>query len=107
MGPGEHISIPDAIIAITDLMQQAPGNESREELIALINKLIKDDFNTLVQLLYCIDVDEKKIRTCLQHNKNQDAAPVLANLIIERQLEKIESRRQFQQYDTESDEEKW
>jgi len=61
----------------------------------------------LLQLLYRIDVDEKKIRYYLEENRNEDSASVLADMIIKRQLQKIESRKDFSQKYNESDEEKW
>ena len=103
-----QLSIPEKIIFVTDSIQKMPGIEIREQLIELINELIKKDFHALVQLLYRIDVNEKKIRTYLDQNKNENSASILADLIIERQLQKIESRKQFRgNKNHESDEEKW
>ena len=103
-----QLSIPEKIIFVTDSIQKIPGIEIREQLIELINKLIKKNLHALVQLLYRIDVNEKKIRTYLDQNKNEDSASILADLIIERQLQKIESRKQFRgNKNYESDEEKW
>ncbi len=101
-------SIPEKIISVTNSIQKIPDDEIREKLIALINELINKDFHALVQLLYRIDVDEKKIRLYLNQNTNEDSASLLADLIIERQLQKIESKKQFRRNKNhESDEEKW
>jgi hypothetical protein len=74
----------------------------------LINELINKDFQSLIQLLYRIDVDEKKIRVYLEQQQNEESAPLLADLIIERQSQKIASQKYFssKKY-PESDEEKW
>ncbi len=73
-----------------------------------INELINSDFNQLLQLLYRLDVSEKKIKTVLELNQGTDSAPLITDLIIERQIQKIKSRREFKQRDdTISDEEKW
>jgi len=53
-------------------------------LIAFINDCIQHDFNKLVQLLYRIDVSEEKLKYILQLNPNEDAAKLIAAVIIER-----------------------
>lgn len=101
-------SIPEKIVSVTNSIQQIPESEKREQLITLINELINKDFQALVQLLYRIDVDEKKIRLYLNQNINEDSASIIADLIIERQLQKIESKKDFSnKKNGESDEEKW
>ena len=97
------------------LEQQLAAIGDAEELKAqkmklqtAINELIECDFNQLLQLLYRLDVNEKKIRAVLDSNKGTDSAPLITDLIIERQIKKIKSRRQFKQRDdTISDEERW
>jgi hypothetical protein len=88
-------SIPDKIISAANAIEQISSEKTREELIFLINELINEDFQSLIQLLYRIDVNEKKIRLYLEENSDKDAASVLADLIIERQLQKIESRKKY------------
>jgi hypothetical protein len=60
-----------------------------------VNSMIQTDFGALVQLLYRIDVNESKLRGLLQENANEDAGKVIARLILERQWQKIETRRQY------------
>lgn len=73
-----------------------------------INALIKNDFNFLVQILYRIDVNEARLKQVLKENPNEDAGKIIAALLIERQLQKINSRKQFKQKDDNfSEEEKW
>ena len=54
------------------------------DLIAYINDCIQHDFNKLVQLLYRIDVSEEKLKYILQLNPNEDAAKLIATVIVER-----------------------
>ena len=54
------------------------------DLIAFINDCIKNDFNKLVQLLYRIDVSEEKLKSILQSHPNEDAAKLIATVIVER-----------------------
>ena len=102
------ISLPDKIISVTDSLQKIPDSKMRKQLVTLINELISQDFSALVRLLYRIDVDEKKIRLSLDQMRNKDSALILADLIIERQLQKIESRKHFNGNRNDDDgEEKW
>ena len=54
------------------------------DLMAYINDCIQHDFNKLVQLLYRIDVSEEKLKYILQLNPNEDAAKLIAAVIVER-----------------------
>lgn len=73
-----------------------------------MNALIKNDFNFLIQILYRIDVNEARLKQVLKEHPTEDAGKIIAALLIERQLQKIETRKQFnQQEDDFSGEEKW
>ncbi|HEY5463350.1 MAG TPA: hypothetical protein VIJ95_08840 [Hanamia sp.] len=108
MQPEDRLSIPDEIISVSNLVQETTIAMIREQLIPLINELINKDFHALVQLLYRIDVDEKKIKVYLNQNINKDSAPLIADLIIERQLQKMQSRKYFSNRNNhQREEEKW
>jgi len=80
----------------------------RQQLQLAVGRLIEKDFQRLVFVLYRVDVNERKLKYLLQENVGEDAAVIIADLIIERQLEKIKTRQQFKQQDDNlSDEEKW
>lgn len=74
MKPIDKLSISDKIIYEINSMQLVSNEQIRARLMDLINELIQKDFNGLLQLLYRIDVDEMKIRSCLKENKNNDTA---------------------------------
>ena len=80
------------------LPQQGTDNERwqafRQLLIDRINELIQRDFEKLKWILYRIDISEKKLAEALRHSE-ADAATVMADLIIERQIQKAESRKKF------------
>jgi len=83
-------------------------NEMRLKLQSAIDSMISNDFQKLVGILYRVDVNERKLKYLLQENVGEDAAVIIADLIIERQLEKIKTRQRYkQQNDAASDEEKW
>ena len=66
---------------------------SKTQLIDAINWLIIHDFEKLVFILYRIDVSEAKIKTLLNKENTNFAAPVIADAIIERLEEKKVSRQ--------------
>lgn len=81
--------------------------ELKQKLSIHINDLINHDFQKLVSLLYRIDVNENKMRNLLDQKEGENAAGLIANLIIERQLEKIESRKKSSNNDSIPDDDKW
>jgi len=66
----------------------------RELLIRRIDELIRVDFEKLKWILYRIDVSEKKLTESLKDSE-KDAATIIADMIIQRQIEKAESRKKF------------
>ena len=93
-----EISLPVSI-SVEELKQKLTGH---------INHLINHDFEKLVFYLYRIDVDEARMKKLLELKEGENAAGLIADLIIERQAQKIKSRQQFRQRDNNIDEsEKW
>ncbi len=91
-----------------ELPMQISMEELQEKLSAHINRFIQHNFEQLVNLLYRIDVSEPKIKSLLQMQPGTNAGDIIANLIIERQLQKIRSRQQFKaNNDSFTEEEKW
>jgi hypothetical protein len=94
-----------------DLVIQLPEEASMDRLRGLlavyINDLIEKNFQQLVNILYRLDVSEEKLKQMLQ-SKYEDAGLIITDLIIERQNQKLESRKRFQQQQKDIDEaEKW
>lgn len=79
----------------TNLTEGISNNELHQKLTVLINDLILNDFQKLIAILYKVDVDEKKLKRILRENAGTDAGEIIATLIIERELQKIETREQF------------
>ena len=78
------------------------------EVHETIQYLIAHDFQKLVEVLYRIDVDERKLKRILSDNKDKDAAIIIGDLIIERQVEKFNSRNQSRRMDDDiPEEDKW
>jgi hypothetical protein len=73
-----------------------PGNydDQRDKLANYLNELIQNDFNQLINLLYRIDIDEQKLKKTLKENSG-DAGLLFAELIIQRQLQKVKTRKEY------------
>ncbi len=91
--------VQEEIIQYIDLSLLPLGNMDtfRERLAAYIHGLINNDFHKLVFILYRLDINEKRLTEILADKQSPDAGQVIANLIIERQLQKIELRKKFKQ----------
>ena len=91
-----------------ELPEKVSMDELHSQLAIHLNYLILHHFEQLVSLLYRIDVSEAKIKSLLQNLAGENTSSIIAALIIERQIEKIKSRRQFSKKDDGFDEEeKW
>ncbi|MBS1626818.1 MAG: hypothetical protein JSR09_04910 [Bacteroidetes bacterium] len=78
-----------------------------DNLCKEINNLITNNFTALVQLLYKIDVDEKKLKIVLQENENKDAAELIAHMIIDRLKQKQATKKLFNNHKPVNDNEAW
>ena len=78
----------------------------RIQLTAAIEELIRSDFPRLIHILYRLDVDEDKLKKELKNN-HVSQAEVICNMIIERQLQKLEAKKKFGGNENISEEEKW
>lgn len=67
-------------------------DELEQQLTDHINHLINTDFQKLIYYLYRIDVNESKMKQLLEQQGGENAAQLIARLIIDRQLQKIKSR---------------
>ena len=82
--------------------------EKLQALAVKINDLLNNDFQKLISLLYRMDINESKLRRLLEENKNTDAGLIIAKMIIEREAQKIKSRKEsMKKNDQDSTEEKW
>ncbi len=107
-------SVNDLVEAVnnsfgTALQPNVSPEQLKDQLASYINELINHDFNKLVSLLYRIDINEKKLRQLLEANPTYNAGHIIADLIIERQIQKLKTRQQFRQTGENSidENEKW
>ena len=80
-----NLTIPQAEIQEVD--------EFHELLRKVISHLLDTDFERLLNGLYRIDVNEHKVKQALA--SNTDIAGEIATLIIQRELQKIETRQKY------------
>lgn len=80
---------------------------ARQILADRINELINSDFQKLVSILYRIDVRESKLKQLLKANPDTNAGLIIADLMIERQNQKIRARQEYKPDENISDDEKW
>ncbi len=78
-----------------DLPETATIEMLEGVLAERINTMITADFNRLISLLYRVDVSETKLKQLLRENAGTDAGLLIARLILERQWQKIETRKKY------------
>ncbi len=78
-----------------------------EDLALWVNQMIEKDFNGLLNLLYRMDINENKLRKMLDELQSVDAGKIIAAMMIERQLQKEESKKMFKQGGEIPEDEKW
>src|SRR5215211_73224 len=95
----------------TELNSELPQVITEENLLQrlseFIDHLIQTNFQQLVLILYKVDVSENKLKQLLQQASGDNAATIIARLIIEREIEKIKSRNLFSHKNDICDEEEW
>lgn len=69
----------------------------KNKLTNIIRYLLDKDFEKLLHAMYRIDINEEKLKTVLASESPEDVAPNLASLIIERELQKVETRRRYKE----------
>jgi hypothetical protein len=79
----QQISASSTMVCTSERTQ-----EVRAQLEAYVNELIQHDFSKLVDLLYRVDVNEKKLKELLAQRQDTSSAALIADLLIERQLQK-------------------
>ena len=85
-----------------DLAEDLRAAELEILLADKLNTLIRSDFDALLRLLYRIDIDEARLRGLLKENAQEDTGKIIARLIMERQWQKVLSRREYRMKEAEA-----
>lgn len=76
-------------------LQSPQMDELHQYLTLAIRELLDTGFNRLLNALYRIDVSEKKVSEVIHMEAPDEIAPKLATLVIERELQKVHTRRKY------------
>ncbi len=88
----ENRNIDNELIVAIQYIQLSVSDDLRTIILTQIEQLIQHDFGRLIQILYSIDVSEEKLKHTLITHKDVNTADVITDLIIQRQIEKWNSR---------------
>ena len=89
-----------------DLAEKRSIEELKLFLSGYISHLISNNPDKLVSILSRVDVSEKMLKANLQ-NQEENASSIMAQMIIDRQMEKIKTRQHYRSSDDISEDEKW
>ncbi len=70
-----------------------------DELARRVDFLLKHDFDRLMSCMYTIDVAEQRFSEALKLPEKDKPARAIAQLILEREIEKMESRKRYARAD--------
>jgi hypothetical protein len=71
--------------------------EFRKYLTDKMKDMLDKNYNLLINTLYRIDISEKKLAELFSAKNKESIPQKLADLIIERQIEKISYRRRYRE----------
>ena len=86
----KDLSLPESEI---NRSEKPELEELHQYLTAAIRELLNKDFNQLINILYRIDITESRVSKALHTDDPAQIASELASLVIERELQKVETRR--------------
>lgn len=72
----------------------------RNLLIRRIEELAEKNMDKLMWLLYRVDVNERKLHATLKETPPENFASTIADMIIERQTQKVKLRKEFEGKET-------
>jgi hypothetical protein len=71
--------------------------EMKRYLSAKIKILLEEKYDSLINILYRIDINDKKIEEVFSSGEKESIPGKIADLIIERQLQKIHYRKMYKE----------
>lgn len=69
-----------------------------EKLSLLVAYLMENDMHRLLNAMYRLDVSEIKFHEAMQSESKQEAAVRIADLIIEREMQKVKTRMLYRKH---------
>lgn len=82
-----------------DHFQPVPSDteEIRNKLKDVIDHLLENDFERLLNAIYRLDIDESKFNQVISGVYGNDVSGKLAEIIIEREVRKVETRKRYRE----------
>ena len=99
--------IDHLLLQLNNQLSLLEKQKLKEQLVFFINYLLLNDFNRLVHALYRVDVNEEKLKTILRDNPQTDSAEIIADLLIQRQQQKIETKQSLKKDTDIAEEDIW
>jgi hypothetical protein len=69
-----------------------------EKLSMLVAYLMEHDMHRLLNAMYRLDVSEARFHAAMQSDSKQEAAIRIADLIIEREMQKVKTRLHYRKH---------
>ena len=97
----ESADFPDLIRALSQNygLETTPGFGGFEELKVLLAKalkgLIQSNPEKLLTIMYRLDINEALFRQAMETGSEQNQAEAIANLVLERELKRLEFRKKY------------
>ena len=80
-----------------DTLVSRDMQEFREKLRILIKYMLDREFEKLLNAMYRLDINEEKFKMVLSNQESQDVALDIADLVIEREMQKVITRRKYRE----------
>jgi len=71
--------------------------EMKKYLSTKIKILLEEKYDSLINILYRIDIADRKIEEVFTSERNENIPSKIADLIIERQLQKVRYRKMYKE----------
>ncbi len=84
--------------AALKLRNDLTKNDLKKYLQHTIAWYIEFDFHTLVNIFYRLDIHEQKFNTLMQECIGDELTSGLADLVLEREMQKAETRLAYREY---------
>lgn len=89
----QHLQLEEGELSIVH--HEDVDTELFRQLLPLVQRLLDQDMSRLLNALYRIDVAESKVNAILHLADPDKIAPMLARLIMDREYQKVETRKKY------------
>ncbi len=83
------------LLPLDTMLVQDTGQDALAALTDRIATLMETRLEGLLSMLYRLDIDERKLKEALSVDQAESPARAVASLVLERHLQRMETRRQY------------